>query len=326
MLEHGGNLAAASRQYGIALGSWLDLSTGINPNGYPLPSIPSSAWQRLPLSDDGLAEAARAYYGCRHVLPTAGSQAALQTLPRLRTPCRVAVPDQTYAEHRLAWSRWGHEIVTFAEKPDAQILNQADVVLVCNPNNPTATRYTPAELLQWHEQLAQRGGWLVVDEAFMDATPELSIAQYADRDGLFVLRSLGKFFGLAGARVGFLLATEAALQSVEELLGPWPLSGPSRLIAAKALADKSWQEQTRKRLSTASLQLSKLLSEHGLPPQAGTDLFLWVPSSKVAAWHDHFARHGIWVRRFDEFSALRFGLPPQDGWDRLKAALQAFND
>ena len=326
MLEHGGNLTAASRQYGIPLEAWLDLSTGINPNGYPLSLIPPSAWQRLPLHDDGLVEAAQKYYGCPHALPTSGSQAALQTLPRLRAPCRVAVLTRTYSEHRLAWSRCGHEIVTYADKPDAQILSQADVVLVCNPNNPTAMRYTPAELLQWHEQLAQRGGWLIVDEAFMDATPESSIARYADRPGLFVLRSLGKFFGLAGARVGFLLAAKATLHAVEELLGPWPLSGPSRLVAVQALTDKAWQEQALKQLRTDSLQLSSLLSKHGLAPQAGTDLFQWVPTAKAAAWHRHFARHGIWVRHFDEFAALRFGLPPVDGWARLSAALQAFSD
>lgn len=326
MLEHGGNLANAIVQYGIPLADWLDLSTGINPYSYPIPSIPPALWQHLPNAQDGLVEAATAYYGSRFALPTSGSQAAIQALPRLRLPrSRVLILMPMYQEHLHAWQRSGHDVSVFSGKPTAAQLNQTDVLILCNPNNPTAAPFQMAELLQWHQQLAQRGGWLVVDEAFIDATPDASIAHFSHKEGLFVLRSLGKFFGLAGARVGFLLAAEEALLAMQAQLGPWPLSGVARFIAIQALNDRAWQQKNRIRLMDGSQRLALLLRQYGLSPQAGTALFQWIPTRHAIAWHTHLAQQGIWVRLFAEFSALRFGLPPEDGWLRLEAALKSFS-
>ncbi len=324
MLEHGGNLSAAAKQYGIPLEHWLDLSTGINPTSYPITDIPNSVWQKLPLADDGLIEAACAYYGCQFALPTAGSQAALQMLPQLRASSKVAMPQLMYQEHANAWQRYGHEVIKFNIRPDETIIKNADVVLLCNPNNPVATQFSTTELLDWHAQLAERGGWLIVDEAFIDVTPEYSIAQHTHLEGLFILRSLGKFFGLAGARVGFLLAAEQALISAQEEIGPWPIAGPSRLIAKQALMDKAWQQKMCLLLPASSQRLAELLTQYGLAPTAGTALFQFTPTKQAIAWQQHFAKKGIWVRLFSEIPALRFGLPTDDGWERLEAALKTF--
>lgn len=321
MLEHGGNLSLAAVQYGIPLENWLDLSTGINPNGYPVPDIPPAIWQRLPLDDDGLIEAACAYFGCSTALPTAGSQAAIQVLPKLRPPCKVAMPSLMYKEHAHAWQRYGHQIYAFTDLQDA-ILNDADVVLLCNPNNPTASSFSPADLLDLHASLLRRGGWLIVDEAFMDATPENSIAQHTHLEGLFVLRSLGKFFGLAGARVGFLLACPQWLGKVQEELGPWSLSGPSRFVAKQALTDFAWQQNMRNQLAATSQRLAAILSENGLTPRAGTALFQFVPTNEAKLLQLQLAKQGIWVRYFPEASALRFGLPTEDGWKKLESTLK----
>ncbi len=323
MLEHGGNLTLAAAQYNIPLADWLDLSTGINPNGYPLPEIPPVIWQRLPIEEDGLIEAACRFYGSRSALATAGSQAAIQILPRLRPAGKVAMPSLMYKEHAHAWQCCGHQISTFTDLDD-DILNSADVVLLCNPNNPTATRYSAEDLLNLHQQLHKRGGWLVVDEAFMDATPENSIAQHTHLKGLFVLRSLGKFFGLAGARVGFLLASPQWFTKAQEILGPWSLSGPSRFVATQALADFTWQQNTRMQLSASSMRLATLLSENGLAPKSGTALFQYVPLKEAQLRQQHLAKQGIWVRYFPEASALRFGLPTAEGWTKLEAALKSF--
>jgi len=211
-LEHGGRLRQASAQYGIPLADWLDLSTGINPNGWPVPPISAAAWSHLPEEEDGLLEAAQTYYGTPSLLPVAGSQAAIQALPRLRPPGRVGIPAPGYAEHGKAWLAAGHRVVPFDPRtgpPDG-----LDVILLIHPNNPTGQTYAPDRLLAWHRRLAERDGWLVVDEAFIDATPTLSLAIQGPLQGLVVLRSLGKFFGLAGARVGFVLAHEDLLQIV----------------------------------------------------------------------------------------------------------------
>jgi len=324
LLEHGGNLSLAATQYGIPLESWLDLSTGINPNNYPIAEIPASVWQKLPDDNDGLAEAACAYYRSQFALPTAGSQAALQVLPKLRPPCKVAMLDPMYKEHARAWQRHGHQVNTFAGLDDEEAINAVDVVLLCNPNNPTATQFSAQALLNLHAKLTSRGGWLVVDEAFMDATPQHSIAQHAHLDGLFVLRSLGKFFGLAGARVGFLIAEKAQLNKIQEKLGPWTISGPSRFVAKQALNDKAWQQNTRQQLAENSRRLAVLLNRYNLTPQAGTALFQHVPTNVANTWQQHLAKQGIWVRLFTETPALRFGLPTENGWDRLENALKTF--
>jgi len=168
MLEHGGKLLSAAARYGIEQDHWLDLSTGINPAGWPVPAIPDAVWQRLPETEDGLLEAAAAYYGCSDILPVAGSQAAIQALPRLRAACRVGVPHPAYAEHAHAWRAAGHAVV---EWDAGHNIDALDVLVLVHPNNPGGQTYTRAELLDWHARLAARGGWLVVDEAFIDATP-----------------------------------------------------------------------------------------------------------------------------------------------------------
>jgi len=321
LLEHGGNISLAAQQYGIAIEHWLDLSTGINPDGYPIPPISPAIWQKLPLEEDGLIEAACAYYGCQQVLPVAGSQAALQVLPKLRRPGKVAMLSPMYQEHAHAWRQNAHEVTTFTTLND-DTLNQADVVLLCNPNNPTAQLFSPEALLQLHAKLASRGGWLIVDEAFMDATPEHSIARHSHWEGLIVLRSIGKFFGLAGIRAGFLLGAAPLLKQAQEMLGPWTLSGPSRFITKQALANAAWQNNTRLKLVQSSERLVMLLGQFGLPPQAGTALFQFVPTQQAAQLQHHLATQGIWLRHFRELNALRFGLPTESGWLRLEQALQ----
>lgn len=319
MLEHGGKLLAAAARYRIEAADWLDLSTGINPAGWPVPAVPPEVWQRLPEQEDGLVDAAAAYYGCTSVLPVAGSQAAIQALPRLRAACRVGVPHPAYAEHAHAWRAAGHAVAAW----DAAMgVDALDVLVLVHPNNPGGQTYTRAALLDWHAELAARGGWLLVDEAFIDATPEASLSADCPREGLIVLRGLGKFFGLAGARVGFVLAQAALLAELNTLLGPWAVSAPSRWVARAALADTTWQHAARPALLAASARLAALLRDHGLAPSGGTALFQWVRTPDAADWHERLARQGILTRLFADPPSLRFGLPRHEtDWARLADAL-----
>nr|WP_286945054.1 threonine-phosphate decarboxylase CobD [Pseudomonas sp. UBA6718] len=324
MLEHGGRLRAAAQRYGIAVADWLDLSTGIAPYGWSLPPIPADAWQRLPEQDDGLEALARDYYGSAALLPVAGSQAAIQALPRLRRPgLRVGVVSPAYAEHALAWRREGHLVQELSEGAVERSLERFDVLLVINPNNPSGRLIERTRLLDWHARLAERGGWLVVDEAFMDCTPQHSLAAESQRPGLIVLRSFGKFFGLAGIRLGFVLAEQALLDHLGEQLGPWTVSGPARAVASALLADSQGQQRQRERLSGDGLRLAVLLSAHGLAPAGGTALFQLVGHPHAVGLHGYFARRGILLRLFAESRCLRFGLPGDEaGWQRLEQALQ----
>jgi cobalamin biosynthesis protein CobC len=322
MLEHGGRLHRAAREYGIPVEQWLDLSTGISPFGWPVAPIPPSLWQRLPEDDDGLADAAKTYYHAPHVLPVAGSQAAIQALPGLRARSRVGVLSPGYAEHAHAWRCAGHDVYQETVEVLFDPAKQWDVVVLIHPNNPGAERFEQNELLRMHAQLSARGGWLIVDEAFMDATPEQSLCRHTDRDGLIVLRSAGKFFGLAGARAGFVCASADILQSLQNKLGPWTLSGPTRFVLQQALNDRAWHAPARKRLHDQSARLAALLSSHGVHPWAGTAFFQWCKRADATALHRQLARRGILVRLFEDPASLRFGLPPDDAsLARLDAAL-----
>jgi cobalamin biosynthetic protein CobC len=324
MLEHGGNLVLAAQKYGIPAERWLDLSTGINPHGYPPPPIPAAFWRDLPQADPALIAAATAYYGHPHLLLAAGTQAVLQVLPRLRASCRVGIPTPTYAEHPKAWEAHGHTVVRFSPEDAARIVPQVDVLLLCNPNNPTGHRYVQHDLLAWHAQLADRGGWLIIDEAFLDATPQDSLSDQAGTPGLIILRSLGKFFGLAGARVGAVLAWPELLTQVEDLLGPWSVSGPAQWVARHALQDMAWQQETRLRLSQGTERLARLLGQYRLTPAGGTALFQWVITPEAERLHTQLAQQGILTRLFRTPSSLRFGLPGEEGdWQRLESALQS---
>jgi cobalamin biosynthesis protein CobC len=327
MLEHGGRLRSAARRYGIALDRWLDLSTGINPVSWHGAEVPQAAWARLPEDDDGLLEAAADYYGTADVLPVAGSQAAILHLPRLRAPCRVGVLAPGYSEHAQRWRETGHDVVPLTAAQCASAADSVDVLVLINPNNPTGHRFPRRQLLQWHARIAARGGWLVVDEAFADTDPAESLAGLTDREGLIVLRSLGKFFGLAGARVGFVLAAAPLRYALDEVLGPWTVAGPARFVARGALDDRSWQAAMRAQLTAHSARLSALLGRHGLAPAGGCGLFQWVPTEAAAAVHESLARRGILTRLFATPRSLRFGLPGREpDWQRLESALAACSD
>ncbi len=326
LLEHGGNLREAARIHGRPLDQWIDLSTGINPHCYPAPATTAHAWHRLPETDPALVAAACAYYGAPAMLPVAGTQAAIQALPRLRAPCRVVVAAPSYAEHAHHWGQHGHQLrqAPYSELNDA--VEDCEVLVVCNPNNPTGARIAPEKLLAWRARLAARGGWLVVDEAFGDTEDAASLGAHADQAGLIVLRSVGKFFGLAGLRLGFVAAQPALLRALAAMLGPWTVSGPAQQVALAALCDTHWQQAMRARLKSEGERLRQLLASHGVAG-SGCALFQWWPETRAEEFHRHMAARGIWVRLFGQAArGIRLGLPPNEpAWRQLEQALTAWN-
>eukprot|EP01132_Coremiostelium_polycephalum_P020483 gene20483-24332_t len=301
MLEHGGRLRKAAMQYGIPEADWLDLSSGLAPWPFPIPEIPLRAWARLPENDDGLEQAACEYYGTPHVLPVAGSQAAIQLLPRLRRAGKVGVLSPCYAEHAEAWRRAGYIVREVLEQEVDFFLDSLDVLVVVNPNNPTGLSLTPQRLLDWHARLAQRGGWLVVDEAFMDITPQLSLAGQAHQRKL--------------------------LKLLAEQVGPWAVSGPTRVLGQVCLRDTAGHAQQRLRCESASQRLFDVLERHDLRPQGGCALFQWMITDRAEQLHEFMAQRGILLRLFVDNSSLRFGLPDTEAdWLRLEQALKAYKE
>ena len=324
MIEHGGNLAAAAQRYGVPLEAWLDLSTGISPFAYPVGTIDAEAWRRLPEESAALHRAAAAYYGGDRLLAVPGSQAAIQLLPRLIGARRVALVHPSYAEHAAAWRRAGATVeVLEEERIEAEGPGpRCDAVVLCNPNNPTGRLRKREALVDLLARMRERDGWLVLDEAFIDTRAQESLAPLAGGPGLAVLRSLGKFFGLAGARVGFLLGPAALLERAREELGPWPIAGPSLAAASEALEDVAFQQHARVRLAEASARLGALLERHGQRVAGASDLFAWTPGADARRLQDRLARQAILVRAFDAPAGLRFGLPGAEAeWQRLESAL-----
>lgn len=325
-LPHGGDLGVARKLFPAAPEPFIDLSTGINPFPYPLPSLDPACFARLPdpAALDRLAVIAAGAYGApsaEHVVAAAGVQSLLPQVFALAPGGRAAVLAPTYAEHARVATLAGHQV---HETANMAGLAGADLAIAVNPNNPDGRLIARHELLALAD--APAPGLLVVDEAFMDVAPaDATLAPDVSRPNLVVLRSFGKFFGLAGVRLGFALATPQLTARLRAALGPWPVSGPALAIGAAALADTDWIAATRVRLASAARRLDGLLSAAGLDPVGGTTLFRLVRTPDAATIFDRLGRAGILVRRFDAEPAwLRVGLPADEAaWQRLAAALVA---
>lgn len=311
--DHGGEPDTA--RWGA--GDWLDLSTGINRLPWPLPELPAAVWRDLPTEAARRAAeaAACAAWGARAALAVPGAQWAIEALPRLGPPGRAAVLAPSYNEHAAQLRAAGWDV---AEPRDPDAMAGADLAVLVNPNNPDGRRWTPAEVVG----LAARVGRLVVDESFADADPAVSVAAAAS-DRMVVLRSLGKFWGLAGVRLGFVLAGPATLAALRERLGLWAVSGPALALGAAALADKPWAAAARVRLAADAARLDALAAGAGWRLAGGTGLFRLYDTPDAAAARDRLAAARIWSRVFPYSDTwLRLGLPgPAAEWARLAAAL-----
>ncbi len=307
--DHGGGLDVAVRTFGGARGDWLDLSTGINPTPYPLADISGNAWTALP--DEGaiarLTDAARAFWSVpaeAGILPVPGASAAIAQIPRLATPNRVWIPAPTYNEHAASFLQEGWEVTPEPGSCEASVL--------VNPNNPDGRL--------WHAE-DTIGTLRIFDESFCDVTPDATLMAEASKPGTLILKSFGKFWGLAGLRLGFVIGDVVLLHRLSAMLGPWAVSGPALEIGCQALEDVNWANATRDRLRADAARLDGLMSDKG-HLVGGTSLFRLYDVGGAERVQTELAKSHIWSRVFPYNSRwLRLGLPPADSWDRLEQAL-----
>jgi histidinol-phosphate aminotransferase len=225
-------------------GSLVDLAVNVRADTPP-------AWLREHIAGSlgGLAaypdgRAARAAVAARHGLPvervllTAGAAEAFVLLARALKVRRPVVVHPQFTEPEAALRDAGHTVdrVLLREEDGfrldpAAVPETADLVVIGNPTNPTSVLH-PADVIA---SLTRPGRLLVVDEAFMDAVPgeRESLADRVDVPGLVVLRSLTKTWGLAGLRIGYVLAAPETVQDLERAQPLWPVSTPA-LAAAQA--------------------------------------------------------------------------------------------
>ena len=327
LLEHGGDLARAWQLFPEAPQPFIDLSTGINPDSYPLPLLGRDVFARLP--DPGAqrrlsAIAAHAYGApsAAHVVCAPVSQILLPLVTALAPPGRAVILGPTYSEHAHAAAHAGHAVLD-ARKIDE--LHGADLAVVVNPNNPDGRVISKEKLLALCNELSARGGLLVVDEAFMDVgPPEASLAGETERENIVVLRSFGKFFGLPGLRLGFALAAPALIAKLKSAIGPWGVSGPAIAIAERALADAAWIDATRVRLLRAVENFDRSIKSAGIEIAGGTSLFRLVRAHDARQIFQHLGARGIIVRLFrEEPTWLRFGIPSESARHRVDSVLAA---
>ena len=327
-LFHGGDLHSASAIYGRAPEDWLDLSTGINQFSFPAPAMGQEVWQQLPYPAPSLIEAAHSYYGQHACLACSGSQTVIQLLPvilrQLGNQKATWLPDIGYQEHRQAWSQEG-EVSTYSgldsqlatqQIADALHDNKIGHLVIINPNNPTGEIFSRQQLNLWAQQLRIKGGFLVIDEAFIDITPRASVLAEKLADNVIVLRSVGKFFGLAGIRLGFTFASQSILNQLARAIGPWSVNGPAQWVAAAALNDTDWQTSMRAQLINEGLQQLQLwqpsMTQLGAKLASTHELFRsFIMASNLAQrLHHSAAQSGILLRLVDinsNTSLLRFG-------------------
>lgn len=314
LMWHGGQTAAAAQLYPAAPRPWLDLSTGISPWAWPVPALEPKVWQTLPspAALEQLEFAAARAFGMdsnEQIAAVPGSDIAIRLLARLLPAPHVAIVGQSYAGYRATW-------------PDARVLPfeqacHADLMICANPNNPDGA-VTDAHKLRKLKNIR------IVDEAFADAMPELSMLPH--RNGAILLRSFGKFFGLAGVRLGFVIGNQPIIRDLRRLLGDWPISGPAIAIGTAAYCDRAWQGLQRHRLVQGSARLTSLLTHNGLQHVGGSANFRLCQTEDAAGLFTHLCQAGILVRPFtDRPDQLRFGIPGSDAdWARLDIALQTW--
>jgi cobalamin biosynthetic protein CobC len=337
-LIHGGQLLKIAEQYKIPMTDWLDLSTGIAPISYPIPNIPTSVWQQLPQQCPKLIATAKEYYQCSQLLVTNGSQAIIKALPELYRKknakgTNVYIPDRGYKEHAQAWKVADYKLHYYqASLPEISELQPNSVLVIINPNNPTGRFFSRDVINQYHEKLKQLNGLLVLDEAFIDVIPDNqsycpAVALYADESHIIVLRSFGKFFGLAGIRIGFLVANKYWCQLFAELLGPWQVNGPAQTVAMQALGDKMWQGEQRSKLKSLRVKQEAILwqvfTSELVSSIHGCDLFLTLNfhhGDSAKKLYHLLCKQGVYCRLSDEQDTLRFGITNKNAVVKLESA------
>ena len=321
--HHGAHGDLVSRTLDVRVGELLDFSQNINPLGAPRDALEAA---RRALYEDsgrypdlgytGLREALAAYLsvGAEMVVPTNGGAEALFLAARAAaTGGRALVLEPTFSEYAAAALASGMEPVRkvarrreedFGWDPTSyRDLEGVSVVFLCNPNNPTGDMLGREEVLEVAACVEEAGAVLVVDEAFADFVPEISVTDMVDR-GLWVARSFTKFFAIPGLRLGCLVCDDAA--RVQALQPSWPVNAVAAAAGIAAVGDSGFAEASKAEVARLREGLFEALDAlPGLQPFPGAANFLLVRGADGLP--GRLARRGVLVRGCGPF----YGLGPQ---------------
>lgn len=307
---HGGDVFSAARRLRVPVSRLLDFSASINPLG-PSPNAVRRLRSELGLIRhypdrdqkelrDLVAETERV--DPRNILFGNGATQLLHLVVRVLKPRRALIAEPSFAEYAVALSTTGCRVHRLRLQPENgfrlerrelfEIVHRKrpDLILLANPNNPTGAEIPAHLLAELRECCAKQRIHLVLDESFIDFTSELSLLRDASlRSCLLVVRSLTKFWALAGLRIGYLVARRPLIEKLQAGTEPWSVNTLALVAAASSLRDSNYRTKTlallQKERAFLHTKLSKLgwlkpypsvanflLAEISAPSMSGADL------------------------------------------------------
>jgi threonine-phosphate decarboxylase len=324
--HHGAHGTEAARTLGARPDDFLDFSTNINPLGPPRAAL--AAGEEALYEESGcypdlhyteLCAALASYLGvpAGTVLPTNGGAEALFLAARIAAEGprrRAIILEPTFSEYAAAARAAGFEVsCVVARRPetgfrldlaalDAALGEEDDagLVFLCNPNNPTGDAVSRREMLRVAEMVREVGAVLVVDEAFADFAPGLSVAAEVD-ERLYVARSFTKFFAVPGLRLGCLICSEP--DCVQAFQPSWPVNAVAAAVGIAAARNEAFAAATLEEVALRRGELMGALGGlPGLSVYPGTANFLLARGPEGLA--EGLARLGVLVRGCEPFRGL----------------------
>ena len=327
MLLHGGNIYYYSEKYGIPPERILDFSASINPLGAPKAAL-KAIKDALPMlanyPDPSVGElkeavSAETGVGFESILAGNGSTELIYLFPRYFRPKTALVLAPTFSDYSRALALSGCAVRHFGLReadgfvPDMARLEKAaagaDLVVLCNPNNPTGTLLERDALSRLAGTLVGAGKQVVIDEAFIEYAPgESLIREAAKRRGLIVLRNFTKFYGMPGLRLGYLCAHPSLVKKLDEAKEPWSVNTLAVKAAVAALSDKGF---TRKSLRVFREEQAFMLGALGniggvkvFPSSANFFLVRLPENAEAGPLSERMAEKGILIRDCSNFRGL----------------------
>ncbi|QXE86049.1 threonine-phosphate decarboxylase CobD [Geomonas nitrogeniifigens] len=279
--EHGGNVFAVARNLGLAPERIIDFSASINPLGMApgvREALTASLDRLLHYPDKGAAElkqALAAYHGVEpsQIAVANGSTELIHLLPRTFQGKKALVVAPAFAEYALALERAGWQIEYFTLSPaddfalDVAALAQRvadgyDMLFLCNPGNPAGNLQPLREIAGVVDLCRESGTFLVLDEAFIDFCEEESAKHLVVRNPRAVLlRSMTKFFGIPGLRLGYAIAAAETVAEIAAQQDPWSVNTAAQVAGIASLADQDYCRRTRSYVDEERARLAAALAD-----------------------------------------------------------------
>lgn len=326
-VEHGGRVYEAARRWGIELHQVLDFSANINPLGPPQAVLSAIENSLTPTSLRVYPDATAflsAIVNKHHLMPDeivvgSGAASLIFAVIHALSPKRVLILDPAFVEYSRASAAVNAQITTalLTEErgftPDFASLvrtikeRQVDLVILNSPHNPTGALYPRDALLSLIDAAEEYNTAVLLDEAFIDYTPQASLVSHAaTKPHLIVLRSLTKFYAMPGLRIGYAVCNAKVAGRIREQIDPWSVSTVALEAGRAALAEAGFEAESCRFNAIAREEFAGALRSIGLEvlPSAANFLLAKLPQSSGGDLQSWLESERILIRRCDSFHGL----------------------